>query len=202
MSLANMAKPKPSCRCCEAHWTRHARLLAEASAGSSSAARMAMIAMTTSNSIRVKAELRVAGLTHWHFFDFISAVERTRSGFGSQRLTSTDLLSLDGIFLSCRRLREACPGLGGELLEVLRHASGADHVIAQCQCQLLQGGIYVTGVRNNLRWCRRLSHPNWAPRRGRQCRRLRRLWRPLGLTATASEHHPKAHKCRTPDRVH
>jgi hypothetical protein len=76
-------KPEPSCRSCEAHWTRHARFLAEVRAGKSRAARTAIIAITTSNSIKVKAEAGVAGLRNWHFFDFISAVERPRSGFGS-----------------------------------------------------------------------------------------------------------------------
>ena len=50
---------------------------------------MAMIAMTTSNSIRVKAELRAAGLTHWHFLAFILAGGQRCSGLGSQRLART-----------------------------------------------------------------------------------------------------------------
>src|SRR5262249_17495472 len=46
--------PRPSCFICEAHCVRRALDLAEASAGSNNAARIAMMAMTTSNSIKVK----------------------------------------------------------------------------------------------------------------------------------------------------
>src|SRR3954453_7999902 len=53
------------------HWTRLAAALARASAGSKSAASMAMIAMTTSSSIRVKA--RDFGVeSRIHFLDKVS----------------------------------------------------------------------------------------------------------------------------------
>src|SRR5213078_5073501 len=45
----------PSCRRLPVHWTRHADALALASVGSSMAARIAMIAMTTNSSRNVKA---------------------------------------------------------------------------------------------------------------------------------------------------
>src|SRR5438132_321358 len=45
----------PSCRRLPVHWTRQADALALANAGSSMAARIAMMAMTTSSSINVKA---------------------------------------------------------------------------------------------------------------------------------------------------
>src|SRR5436190_16328614 len=55
--MVNIWKPVPNWRNCELHWIRQARALALAKAGSSIAARMAMIAITTSNSIRVKPRL-------------------------------------------------------------------------------------------------------------------------------------------------
>src|ERR1035438_7168184 len=54
-SPANMMKPMPSWRRLLVHLMRWALALALASAGKSIAAKMAMMAMTTNNSIRVKA---------------------------------------------------------------------------------------------------------------------------------------------------
>src|ERR1700733_10009505 len=56
----------PHCRKLETQFARFAFSLALASAGSSIAARMAMMAMTTSNSIRVKAPIRRAGAFTWN----------------------------------------------------------------------------------------------------------------------------------------
>ena len=53
LSLAYMIKPKPICLLLLRHLVVKAFVLALASAGSTIAARMAMIAMTTNSSIRV-----------------------------------------------------------------------------------------------------------------------------------------------------
>src|SRR5205085_2849240 len=54
-SPAKEAKPRPSCFICEVHLIRCARALALERAGRSKLARIAMIAITTSNSIKVNA---------------------------------------------------------------------------------------------------------------------------------------------------
>src|SRR6516162_7986709 len=53
-SLANKVIANPSCFICDAHCVRRALAFADARAGSNIAARIAMIAITTSNSISVK----------------------------------------------------------------------------------------------------------------------------------------------------
>jgi hypothetical protein len=52
--VVNMVSPSPSCFILDMHIVRWARALALLKAGRSIAARIAMIAMTTSNSIKVK----------------------------------------------------------------------------------------------------------------------------------------------------
>jgi hypothetical protein len=57
LSVAYMAQTSASCLRLLVHWIRLPSALARPSAGNRSAARMAMIAMTTSNSINVKPML-------------------------------------------------------------------------------------------------------------------------------------------------
>src|SRR5580698_4469864 len=69
-SSVKRAMPMPSCLSCDAHWVRRALALAEARAGNNSPARIAMMAITTSNSISVKPPLAV------HEDDFPLFVDR------------------------------------------------------------------------------------------------------------------------------
>src|SRR6516225_9455069 len=55
LSPQYIMKPKVNCLTLFRHWLWFARFLAEDNAGSSMAARMAMMAITTNNSINVKA---------------------------------------------------------------------------------------------------------------------------------------------------
>src|ERR1700753_3815136 len=61
-----MVTPNPTCFKLFMHWMRLAFSLAEASAGSSIAARMAMMAMTTSSSINVKPRVTFEGKIFIH----------------------------------------------------------------------------------------------------------------------------------------
>src|SRR4030095_9627752 len=60
---AYMASASPSCRRLFVQLTRKARFLALLNAGNNMPARIAMMAMTTSSSIKVKAEFRFINLT-------------------------------------------------------------------------------------------------------------------------------------------
>src|SRR5690348_9662087 len=55
-SMANIGNPKPHCLRFDMHWMVCARCLAADKAGNNKAARMAMMAITTSNSISVKPD--------------------------------------------------------------------------------------------------------------------------------------------------
>ena len=57
--------PSVNCFKLAAHAIRRALDFAPASAGSNKAAKMAIMAMTTSNSIKVKADLPLIDLGHW-----------------------------------------------------------------------------------------------------------------------------------------
>jgi hypothetical protein len=54
LSVVKRLKPNPSCRNWFTHWMRWALALAAARVGSSIAAKIAMMAITTNSSIRVK----------------------------------------------------------------------------------------------------------------------------------------------------
>jgi hypothetical protein len=72
LSSANIFMPSPTWRRLELQLVVHAFCLAEASAGRSIAARMAMMAMTTSNSINVKARGRETEFSGFIFIIFHS----------------------------------------------------------------------------------------------------------------------------------
>src|SRR5690348_7393200 len=91
LSLAYIIQPSASCFWLLRHVDCCARFLAEVKAGSNMAARIAMMAMTTSNSIRVKAPLKKSGHTFPEYRtlakrlleSFIcAALTRVKHGFG------------------------------------------------------------------------------------------------------------------------
>ncbi len=119
---------------------RHALFRALLKAGKSNEDRIAIIAMTTNNSMSVnppwsdlcRTSDRLAGR------DFCSFI-----GIGglSTWLWSTSLefyehhrLPPDGVFLPGRWRRKADQGFGGKFFEIPGHAARAHHIIAQFLC--------------------------------------------------------------------
>src|SRR5215471_19215998 len=80
-------------------------------------------------------------------------------------LCQGNLLPVDDIFLSRRRLWELRLGFGSELFEVLRHTARPDNIIAQGNRQLLQRGVYIVGSLNHGRGRRRIGEENRSPGR-------------------------------------
>ena len=96
LSLVYIAITTPTCFKLEVHRIRKAFCFALANAGSSIAARMAMIAMTTSNSIRVKARRFLRRELFWKKMDFMFFfnVLETISFFASTRNRKSNWLHI------------------------------------------------------------------------------------------------------------
>src|SRR5690242_15990720 len=121
LSPAYIAQAREDCRSWETHWVRFARSLASAKAGSSKAARMAMMAITTSNSMSVKA--RSCGDRLNLFFFIIKRIYSKLGGGSTSRRTrrhgfqfldqvSKCLLLLHGKFRVVRQPAENGNGIG------------------------------------------------------------------------------------------
>src|ERR1017187_386743 len=133
-SPANMMKPMPSWRILLVHLMRWALALAPASAGSSIAARMAMMAITTNNSISVKP----------CFFWKCRTGIISSGWFG---LLEDDLASGDDIFFPRRRRRKFHWIMRHEILEAFWNVARVGDIPAQFQSQLSRDlvGVRVGG---------------------------------------------------------
>ena len=138
-------KPSPSCFICAVHLIRCARAFALDRAGSNKLARIAMIAMTTSSSIKVKALKDVEGRSRGFAFML---------GLSPRWLFHDDLevLRVNAECLSRGRLRQVLDvSSGNQLVQGSRHLTLLDAESAKCLRQFCQN---IREVRLGTRDCR------------------------------------------------